>query len=384
MAEPSGEHEHGHSFYEPAEFLDAPPNEVIPPAELSLTRRFLNWRTLLGLALAALILFFLFRLVLGDQFDFAKTWQQITGADPLLLAAAFAAYYLTFPLRGLRWWFVLRQVGTHVPPVMATKILFLSWFVNCVVPAKLGDLYRAFLLRGNIGASVSRTVGTIFIERIADVIVIASLALAAGFWSFRGRNRPEVDTIFLLGFAAAVLLIGLVVAMRFAGHRLTRFLPARLGEFWERFHHGSTAALTARSVPVIIGLTVVIWLMEGARVYFVIRALDLPEVGLGISSSVFVALAAALVTAIPLTPAGVGFVELAIVGVLAIYGVASEPATAVALTDRAISILTVIILGGIYYATSPLVRRAHSAAGRAMTVTAPIPPAVPPALPPSG
>jgi uncharacterized membrane protein YbhN (UPF0104 family) len=47
-------------------------------------------------------------------------------------------------------------------------------------------------------------------------------------------------------------------------------------------------------------LTGVIWLLEGARLYFVIRALGLPEVGLGISSSVFVALAAALLTVLVL------------------------------------------------------------------------------------
>ncbi len=46
---------------------------------------------------------------------------------------------------------------------------------------------------------------------------------------------------------------------------------------------------------------------------------------------------------------------------------AHEPATAVALVDRAISIVTVIILGGIAYAFSGMVRRAHggSAGSRA-------------------
>jgi uncharacterized protein (TIRG00374 family) len=372
---PHGDHEHGHSVYEPREFLDAPPTELIPEAEVSLSKRFLNWRTIASIVFGVAILVFLFAFVL--KVDWEVMWSHITGANPMLLLMALLAYYATFPLRGLRWWFVLGKVGTPVPYGAATAMLFLSWFVNCLVPAKLGDLYRAFLLRGNFGGSTSRTVGTIFIERIADVIVIATLALAAGFWSFKGRNRPEVDTIFLLGIIAAIALIGFVIALRFAGHRLTRFLPKRFASLWERFHEGSTAALTARSVPVIIGITVVIWLLEGARVYFVIRALGLPEVSnLGISSSVFVALAAALVTAIPLTPAGVGFVELAIAGVLLIYGVPNEPATAVALTDRAISIVTVIILGGIYYATSPLVRRAHSAAGRAT--------AVPSGAPPSG
>ena len=111
-------------------------------------------------------------------------------------------------------------------------------------------------------------------------------------------------------------------------------MPARMGELLEQFHEGSTGALDVRSLPVVITLTIVIWLLEGARLYFVIQALGLPEVGLGISASVFVALAAALLTAIPLTPAGFGFVEAGIIGVLALYGVSAEPAAAVALVDR--------------------------------------------------
>ena len=115
------------------------------------------------------------------------------------------------------------------------------------------------------------------------------------------------------------------------------------------------------SVPVIVLVTGAIWLLEGLRLYFVIRALNLPDAHLGISATVFVALAAALLTAIPLTPAGVGFVEAGIVGALLIYGVPHNAAVAVALTDRAISIMTVIVLGGILYAFSGMVRRAHGA-----------------------
>ena len=150
-----------------------------------------------------------------------------------------------------------------------------------------------------------------------------------------------------------------VAALRLFGHRLTDRLPHRIRDFYERFHHGSTGALTPSSIPVIVVLSLVIWTLEGMRLYFVILALDLPTVNLGISSAIFVTLAGSLLTAIPLTPAGVGFVEAGIVGALSLYGVAAEPAAAVALTDRAISILSVIILGGFAYAFSQKVRRAH-------------------------
>lgn len=356
---PTGEHEHGHSVYEPGEFLGAPPEEAIPEREVSLARRFLNLRTIGSIVFGVAMLVLLFKVVLN--IDLGETWRQISTANPFFLLLATLAYYATFPLRGLRWRFVLGRVGTQIGRRDATEILFLSWFVNCLVPAKLGDLYRAYLLKGNYGGSISRTVGTIFIERIADIVVIFALALAAGYWSFRGRSRPEIDALFLAGFAVAAILVLLVIFLNYFGGHLTRFLPERVADLYERFHEGSTGALTVRSVPVIGAFTVAIWLFEGLRLFFVIRALELPDANLGISASLFVALAGSLLTAVPLTPAGVGFVEAGIVGLLALYGVVGEPAVAVALTDRAISIVTVIVLGGIFYAFSAKVRRAHAA-----------------------
>lgn len=327
--------------------------------QVSLRRRLLNLRTIGSFVFGILILLLVIRVVFNEDFDWGEVVRRIGEANPGLLALAFLAYYATFPVRGFRWRYVLARSGMKVPFRDATEILFLSWFVNCVVPAKLGDVYRAYLLRGNYGASISRTVGTVFVERVADIIVIAALALSAGFWSFRGRSRPEIDAIFLVGFVLSIGLVLMLVGLRLFGGRIERLLPARIGALWVRFQEGSTGALTARSVPVILGLTVLVWLLEGARLYFVIRALDLPGVGIGISASVFVALAAALLTAVPFTPAGVGIVELGIIGVLGLYGIVQEPAAAVALVDRTLTIITVIILGGILYAVSRKVRRAH-------------------------
>ena len=349
-------HAHDHAVYEASEYLDAPPDEPIPEQEVSLARRLRNWKTILSIVFAFVVLVLAFR-TLGV--NLGRTWNLILGANFGLLALAFVAYYLTFPIRGFRWRYVLSRVGTPVGYRDATEILFLSWFVSCVVPAKLGDLYRAYLLKGTMGASASRTVGTIFIERIADIVVIFALALAAGYWSFRGRSRPEVDLIFLIGFGLALALVLFVIALRFWGARVARFLPARFADVWERFREGSTGALSPSALPVIGAATLAIWLLEGARLYLVIQALALPDVGLGISASVFVALAAALLTAMPLTPAGIGFVEVGIAGALLLYGVPNDPAAAVALTDRGISILTVIILGGILYLVSDKVRQAH-------------------------
>ena len=135
--------------------------------------------------------------------------------------------------------------------------------------------------------------GTIFVERIADIVVIFVLVLAAGFWSFRGRQRPELDFIFVVGFLVASTLLLLLIVLRFAGQHVERILPNRVEGFYVRFREGSTAALTPRAIAVIGSVTIVIWLAEGLRVFFVLKALDLPDAQLGISAAIFVALVAA-------------------------------------------------------------------------------------------
>jgi uncharacterized protein (TIRG00374 family) len=76
-------------------------------------------------------------------------------------------------------------------------------------------------------------------------------------------------------------------------------------------------------------------------------------VSLGVSGAIFVALIGSLLTAVPLSPAGLGFVELGVVGVLtAAYGVPLTEATTIALVDRTISVFSIIVLGSIAYAVS--------------------------------
>ena len=89
----------------------------------------------------------------------------------------------------------------------------------------------------------------------------------------------------------------------------------------------------------------------------VVEALGFPDVHLGISGAFFVALAGSLLTAVPLTPAGLGVVELGVAGLLTVvYGVPATEAGAIILVDRAISVLSVIIFGSVAYVFSPLRR----------------------------
>jgi uncharacterized protein (TIRG00374 family) len=285
----------------------------------------------------------------------AKVPGLIAQADVRLVALAFLVFYAGFPLRGLRWAVLLRGTGTKVSTRDATEIIFLSWLVNCVVPAKLGDVYRAYLLKINSTASLSRTFGTVFIERVMDVAAIAVLGIAAGFWSFRDGLPPAIQLIFVIGLVVvAGLAIGLFTLRNFGRRILVVLpLPPRIVEFYDRFEEGVFGALVVRQLPFLGVLTGTIWMTEAFRLFLVIQAFGFTDVQMGISGAVFVALIGSLLTAVPLSPAGLGIVEAGIVGVLTVaYGIPLAEATAIALLDRVISVFSIIVLGTIGYLVS--------------------------------
>src|SRR5215213_2415124 len=327
--------------------------EIERQPDLSLAHRLRQPKTLISLILP-IVLLLLFILALPG-FKLEELPAKLAAANPLILIAAFVMFYLGFPLRGLRWAWLVRQVGFDLQVRDSTEIIFLSWLVNCLVPAKLGDVYRAWLLKINSPVSLSRTFGTVFIERVLDLFAIVVLGLAAGFVSFRSGLPADVQIVFAIGVVFVLLLAGGLLSMRNFGRRiLTRLpVPHKVLEFYDRFEEGVFASIGLRALPRLIIITGLIWATEAMRLYLVVQALGLPDVHLGISGAFFVALSASLLTAVPLTPAGIGFVELGVVGLLtAVYGVSNSDALAITLVDRAISVLSIIVLGSIAYAVS--------------------------------
>jgi uncharacterized protein (TIRG00374 family) len=322
--------------------------------QLSLGRRLRQPRTILSLAIPLILLVLIFRVFLN--IDVNELLDGIGRSDKRLILAAFVIFYLGFPLRGYRWSILLRGTGIRLKTRDATEIIFLSWLVNCLVPAKRGDLDRAYLLRINSTVSLSRTVGTVFIERILDLFAIAALGLAAGFWSFRTGFPSEIQFVAAIGVAVMLLLaLGLLTLRNFGRRILLRLpLPQRALELYDRFEEGVFGAVGLRALPRLIVITGLIWATESLRLYLVVQALAFPGVQLGLSGAVFVALIGSLLTAVPLAPAGLGVVELGVGGVLvAAYHVSAPQAATIVLVDRVISVLSIIVLGSIAYWLSP-------------------------------
>jgi hypothetical protein len=359
VTEEQAHHQHplGDSLGQEADALVNPDVAVeVPPADqMSLMRRLRQPRTILSIAVPLVIIVVA---VAANWNDMKDVPGDISRANPWLVLLAFLIYYVGFPLRGWRWTKLLHGAGYKVKVKDGTEILFLSWLVNCVVPAKLGDLYRAYLLKLNSPVSATKTLGTVFMERILDLIAIAALGVLAGYWHFRDSltNLPtSVQVIFAFGVAVVVVLIVALVVMRSFGRRVISALPVphRVVDFYDRFEEGVFSSVGLRGMPLLGLLTVIIWATEAMRLYFVVRALGFGGVDLGLSGAMFVALVGSLLTAIPFTPAGLGLVELGMTGVLTtVFKLAKPQAAAIVLVDRAISVFSIVLLGSIAYVIS--------------------------------
>ena len=316
--------------------------------DIAVRRQLFGWRELVSTAIPlALIAYF------ARNVDWGQALATLRGSDPIYVLAALGVYYLSFPVRAIRWARLLRESGYRIGGSDLLRILMLGWFVNCLVPAKLGDLYRSYLVKQRFGISLSRTVGVVVAERLLDLFVVFGLLVVDGYVAFGRTVLPDLNLLYLTGAGLGVaIVVGLWVIYAVAP-RLARFFPNELRRIGGLFREGVLHSL--RALPVAGPMTLLVWFFEAARLLFVLGALGLY---LPPSQIVFVAVASSLLTTVPLTPAGFGFVEIAMVYVLtAGFGLEQNQAVAVAVLDRSVSVFSVIVVGGVVYLRSQRAER---------------------------
>lgn len=338
----------------------AGPSDQQAEKALSIGSRLGNWKTIVSFAFAIAVMAFA---VVKGGIDPVTLWARIRTINLALFVGAFIVYYLTFPMRGYRWKLLLQNAsrGGDTRPVDQmdvrglTEIVYISWFTNCVVPAKLGDLYRAYLAKLWTGISWVMTMGTILAERIIDILVLSFMLAITGIIVFNHR-LGHVGIILFLGLGLGVAGIVVLVLMKTMSDRIRAIVPDRFRDRYIAFEEGSLKSF--RRLPLIFVLTVVVWSMEGARLQLVFLSLGIHT---HISSVPFVpmlffALGTAVLTTIPFTPGGLGLVEVGLLSLMVYSGIPKGEAAAVVLVDRVLSYYSVAVLGAVVYLVS---KRSH-------------------------
>ena len=348
----STEDDHTNSLeHKKAELLEQETNKEIEITQdqLSIRKRLLNWRTIvpLAIAIAALVIF-----AQKININPKLTWLAMRNANVYFVLAAFTIYYLSFPIRTFRWRMLLENIGyTKENGIQLPKfwklleIIYVSWFANVIVPAKLGDLYRAFLLRREAGLPVTRTFGSILAERILDLIVLLLLFIPSVIISLHENLPPQLALGLKITMILVVVGILGLFMLRMFPTQIGLVVPKRFRGYYYQFQEGTLGSF--RRIPSLSGLTVGVWVCEALRFFFIALALGLINGSLVhvFSASLFIALGEALLTAVPFTGGGIGLVEGGMLAMISLFTPNTSLALAAIVIDRAISIFSVLVIG---------------------------------------
>jgi uncharacterized protein (TIRG00374 family) len=305
-------------------------------------------RAVLGVGLGAALLW-----IALAQVDIAAAGAALLGADPRFLACGLGLYWLDIALRVARW----RGLLQPTKPLTFAEVgqaLVVGYAVNNVLPARLGEIFRADFLRRQFAVGRSAAVGSIIVERGLDgVIVVALFITGLGLVNLQASSTILQATalIALIGvFAVAVA----VVALPSCYDRLPFFhvpwVKPRLTAFVQAISVVRTSAL----FPALV-LSVVIWALECGAILMVIAAcsvsLTLPELFLVVGAS-------SLSTLLPSAPGYIGSLQIAYVLGFSALGHGAEAAVAAA------TLTQIILLGSITLAGLALFASVHLKAER--------------------
>jgi uncharacterized protein (TIRG00374 family) len=272
-----------------------------------------RWQILLGVLVS---LFFIWWAVRG--LELGRVWDYLRTANYWWILPGVVVYFGAVWARTWRWHYLLRSIKA-IPLPRLFPVVCIGYFGNNVYPARAGEVIRAFVLRRNEGVSVSASLATIIIERVFDGLVMLLFVFFAlpfvGAEHIPPLYRRAVvffSLLFLtaLGvfFWAAFDQRRVSAAYRFVADRL---VPARfrgpLDGFYERFMAGLHSLRRGRDVLMVFWTSVVIWLTETVKYWFVMHAFrfSISFIGLMLMNGVV-----NLTTTLPSAPGYVGTFEV--------------------------------------------------------------------------
>lgn len=303
----------------------------------------------ISLALSALFLWLAFRDV-----DF-RVVSDLLGAVSLPFVGAYVATLVFIQgARAARWDILVRPFAT-ITRAAAFRISNLGAMLVLVLPLRLGELSRPYLLKRESGAPMSAGLGAVVVERAVDGLLVTLFFFLSTMISGDDARVPQgLHTAALLAlsfFGAAMLAVVATLLWRTAALEVTRrivapistALAARLTEMLVAFVDGLRSLPSARAVVGLVAWTAVYWLANGLGYWFVMLAF-----GWSLPATAGFTLVSIIVIAI-MVPAGPGFLGTyqagIVLGLTAIYGVGVSEAATYGLVVYPLNVLVVIGFG---------------------------------------
>jgi glycosyltransferase 2 family protein len=291
--------------------------------------------------------------------DFGEVKTAFEDANYWWVALALPVYYAGLWVRTIRWQYLLRPVK-RVTTIRLFPVVIIGLMANNLIPARAGELARAYVLGQREKVSKTATLGTIAVDRLFDGVTLVPMMLIVA--AFAGG-----DTSFPVGFGQSLNFAGLgaVMAVLFGAalavlfylalsdngrrllHRLVhRFAPAKLKPKVEGLLESFFEGLHALRSPVDLAaawlMSLISWTLEALMYYIVARAFGIHE---GFHIFLLLTAAANLAIAIVASQGGIGPFELVVSRTVVAFGAAKELGSAYAIGLHAILLFPIVIIG---------------------------------------
>jgi len=291
-------------------------------------------RTLLPIVLGAAALV---ALVLGlDPATFASA---IDHFDPWLLLPILGAAVAILVLQGMRWHFLLRELGIELRMGDTVLLSVAGQAITAILP--LGDLTRAIFASEVTDAEFGDTAATVTVQELSFTLLLVLAALPA---LLQLHASPLVIAVTVLGIAFILAILTVPPLFR-AVHALvarTPFLRRFLSQIDELqhetvrlLHRADTVGWSSLDLARVVVAATLFWL--------VVKGLSPHAITWW--EAAFVLAIAYVGGAVSLIPGGEGANEATTVGALILLGMPPGQATAAALLQRAFTTGVASILG---------------------------------------
>jgi len=290
-----------------------------------------------------------FLLLFLRQLDGLHVGEVLASADYRWLVAAVPVYFLAVWFRTLRWQALLSSMQS-IPQAPLFRQVVMGYMANNLLPARTGELVRAYLAGRSFDLPRAPILSTIAIERISDgLTLLAFMALAALF-----SPLPEwiSGVLLVMGavFSGASVALALVIKWQRGGARVWLFvgrrLPAPIRGPLARVGAGLIDGVSVVRKPRVLGVAachaILCWGWEAMVFYLTGLALGI-EVPL--VAYVLAMCTANLATALPSSQAGIGPFGFFCAETMILYGLSPAEAGAFALLVHAVLIILVVVTG---------------------------------------
>lgn len=265
-----------------------------------------------------------------------------------------AVYFVGLWARAWRWHYALRHLKS-IPVRRLFPLICIGYFGNNVYPFRAGEFIRSYVLKRRQEIAITSSLATVIIERVFDgLVMLLFVFLALPFAPMPAQYRNLVIILTALMVAAAAIFIWMAMRpQRMAavyGWMAGRVLPARIrtrtDDIYHRFMEGLASLGHAEAVLMIFGTSVVIWLLETVKYWFVMHAFDF-QVG-------FIVLMLMnglvnLATTLPSAPGYIGTFDTPGIETLVAFGVERNLAASYTFTLHAALWLPVTVVGAYYF-----------------------------------